>query len=154
VTVLHVGSGGAQLRVEASAPGGYRATGSAKLAPLGDGAERTDVALAPPPAAVSGTVCATVDGAEPITLAGTGDPRALVHTHGMLDGAPQQAAFSLTLLEARERSPLARTGQLADRAAALSPFGPWWFWLLAALLVLALPALVVAALSRALRDEV
>ncbi len=152
LTLLSADAGVTRLRLTASAPA-YRSEGSVPLTPAQDTARPLDVALTPPHAATLGSVCLATSGAGSVQLAGTADPRALTRLHATLDGAPQTQAFSLTLLEARERSPLARVGQLVSRAAALSPAGPWLFWLLMPLLVLGMPALVVAALALALRDE-
>lgn len=141
-----------RLRVTAAAPG-HRSDGSVALAPHAPGGEAAlvDVPLTPPPSARIGEVCLATSGAT-VQLAGTADPRALTRSTGTLDGTPQREAVSLTLLEARPRSSLARVGQFADRAAALSPAGPWLFWTLLPLLALGVPALVAAALYRALRD--
>lgn len=150
--VRRVDAPGTTLDVVASGAG-YRGAGTASLA-AGAGADdgaATDVRLTPtPPRALVGTLCITNGGQGALTLVGTDHPRALVRSHPTLDGAPLRQAFSVTLLEAHARSPLARAGELVERAAALSPFGPWLFWLLVPLLLVGLPALVVAALHRAL----
>jgi len=144
---------GGALRVVATAPR-YRARGDAVLAPTQAtaGGTAVDVRLAPPATAIAGTLCATNAGSGPIVLVGTDQARAIERTSASLDGTPLRQAPSLSLLEARERSVLARTGELLDRAAALGPFGPWLLWALLPLVVLGVPALVVTALLRALRD--
>lgn len=109
-----------------------------------------DVPLGAPRRALVGRVCVSAD--RPIDLLGTGDPRARTRTTMTVDGQPSAQAFSLTFTEAARRTRLARVSQLVDRAAALSPLGPWAFWLALALVLLAVPALVLAALVLALRD--
>ena len=152
LTLLHVGATGARMRVTATAPS-YRSEGSAVLAPLQAGANPIDVPLTPPRTATIGRICAVTSGPARVRLAGTADPRALTRTQVTYGGAPLRQAPALTLTEARARSPLARVGQLVDRAAALSPAGPWLFWTLLPLLVLGLPVLVITALLLALRAE-
>jgi hypothetical protein len=143
---------GSTLRIVAAAPG-HRATALVALAAQrapGSGTA-VDVPLTPAPRPLLGTLCVTNDGGGAVALVGTDHPRATVRSSASLDGAPIAQAPSLTLLQARERSVLARTSELIDRAAALSPFGPWLFWTLIPLLLLGLPALVVTALVRATR---
>ncbi len=122
LTVLRVDGPGGHLHVTATSSG-YRSTGSVALAPQEAGVRPIEVPLAAPRAAVIGQVCLTTSGAGALQLAGTVNARALTRSHGTLDGVPQPQAFSLTLLEAHERAPLARIGQFATRAAALSPRG-------------------------------
>lgn len=152
VWVRRVAATGTTLGVTAAGTG-YHGAGTAPLvagAGSDDGAA-TDVRLTPaPPHTLVGTLCVANAGRGTLTLAGTDHPRALVRSHPTRDGAPLTYAFSVSLLQAHERSPLARAGELVDRAAALTPFGPWLFWLLLPLLLALLPALVVASLYRAL----
>lgn len=152
--VRSVAAPGATLRVVATAAS-YRASGLVVLPPrpAAPGGTALDVSIAPPPSATAGTLCVAQASGETVALVGTDHPRALVRTSASLDGVPLERAPSLTLLQARERSPLARSGELVDRAAALSPFGPWLFWALIPLLALGLPALVVTALWRALSAD-
>jgi len=144
---------GGALRVVATAPR-YRARGDAVLAPTQatTGGTAVDVRLTPPATATAGTLCATNAGTGRIALVGTDQARAVERTSAALDGTPLRQAPSLSLLQARERSVLARTGELLDRAAALGPFGPWLLWTLLPLVALGVPALVVTALLRAMQD--
>ena len=141
---------GSTLRVVAAAPG-HRASALVVLAAQRTAGSGTavDVPLAPAPRSLLGTLCVTNVGAGAVALVGTDQARATVRSSASLDGAPLPQAPSLTLLQARERSPLARTSELVDRTAALSALGPWLFWALIPLLLLGLPALVVTALVRA-----
>ena len=145
----------AALRIAARAPG-YRASAVAPVRPAArvGGAEPAalDVPLDPPARATIGTLCIASRGGR-VTLVGTDHPRAIVHAGPTLDGTPIAHAPSVTLLDDDRRSLLARTPELIDRAAALSPFGPWLFWTLIPLLLLVVPALVVLALHRALAAD-
>lgn len=144
---------GAELRTTAIAPG-YRAAGQVRLAPRSqrEGGLEVTVPLTPPARATAGRFCVENRGPGAFELIGSADPRALTRTRASLDGRPLQAAFSLRLLDAHRRSLLARSPQLADRAAALSAFGPWLYWVLVPLLALGLPLLVGAALWLSLRE--
>ncbi|HEV7772187.1 MAG TPA: hypothetical protein VGO48_02725 [Conexibacter sp.] len=143
------GNAGTRLALETSGAGD-RATATAIVAPGQAGP--LDIPFTPPPHGAIGTVCVRNTGAHRVALAGTADPRALTRSTIVIDGARQGQAFSLTLREAGDRSLLNRVSQLVDRTAALSAVGPWLLWLLIPLLLLGVPAGVVAALRIALRD--
>lgn len=145
---------GAALRIEVAAPG-YRGSGRVAVPPhpaTADGST-LNVPLSPsPPRSTIGTFCAQNVAGARLTLVGTDQARALTRSRASLDGVPLAQAFSLTLVQAERHSTLARTPELIDRAAALSPFGPWFFWAMLPLLLLGVPLLVVAALYLALRS--
>ena len=145
---------GAALEVTAAAPG-YRSAAHVRLAPHGVRVYEPEVSipLTPPNASAVGRLCVRNAGPGAVELIGTADPRALTRTTASIDGVPQRTAFSLRLIGAHGRSPASRTPQLVDRAAALSPFGPWLFWALIPLLALGVPSLVGAALYLALREQ-
>lgn len=68
----------------------------------------------------------------------------------------QEVATDMTLVFTREsRSALALVPDVFDRASAFRPawVGPWTFWALAALLLLAVPGLLAAALRDAFGDR-
>lgn len=143
---------GSELRATATAPR-YYATGQVRLTPRSRRVFRPEIVvpLAPPARATAGRFCVENGGPSAFELIGSADPRALTRTSARLDGMSLRAAFSLRLLDPHRRSLLARVPQLADRAAALSAFGPWLYWVLVPLLALGLPLLVGAALWLALR---
>jgi hypothetical protein len=143
----------ATLELTAAAPG-YGAVGRVQVAPhdVRDQEPPISIPLAPPRHSTVGTVCVRNAGTSDVELIGTAQARALTHSAVVLDGVRQPRAFSLRLLDAHRRDMLARAPQLVDRAAALSPFGPWLFWALIPLLALGLPLLVGTALYRALRE--
>ena len=138
-----------RLALETSAPG-YRASTVASVEPLR--AYEYEIPFTPPHRSAIGTLCIHNLGPHATPLAGTADPRALTRSTLVVAGRRQAQAFSLTLLEARRRSPLARVSQLVDRAAALSAVGPWLLWLLIPLLLIGGPTAVGAALWLALRE--
>jgi hypothetical protein len=150
--VGHVEAPGATLRLTV-ASASHRAAGTVRLAPRAAVAYRHEVrvSLAAPPHSTVVTVCVENRGPAVVELLGNANPRALTRVRPTLDGVPQPTAFALRLLDAKRRSLLARAPQLADRAAALSPFGAWLFWVLVPLLAVGLPLLVGAALALALR---
>jgi hypothetical protein len=143
------GNDGTRLELE-TAGAGTRATATAAVAPGMAGP--LEIPFTPPPHGAIGTLCVRNVGHHRVALAGTGDPRALTRSTIVVDGQRQGEAFSLTLREAGDRSLLDRVSQLVDRTTALSAVGSWLLWLLIPLLVLGVPAAVVAALRIALRD--
>jgi hypothetical protein len=146
--VRRVPAAGVPLRVELTAAGARTAATARALRE----SRQVDVPIAAPRAATTGRICVRNLGTVVLQLVGTADPRALTRTRMTLDGRPQADAFSLTLLERGSRSKLERASELVDHAAALSPLGSWFFWLLVPLLLIAVPALVLAALYLALRS--
>jgi hypothetical protein len=153
LAVRRVAAPGALLRLTATAPG-HRAHARVRLPAHGVRTYRPEVSvpLRPPARSLVGSFCASNAGPGGVELIGSGDPRALTRTRATIDGAPQRQAFSLALLDARRRSTLARTPDLVERAAALSPVGPWLLWTLIPLVVLGVPLLVGTALARSLRE--
>jgi hypothetical protein len=138
---------GGRLSIETAGPG-YRATVTARTSQSG----QLDIPFSPPRRGVVGTLCARNAGRGTIELAGTADSRALTRSSIAIDGVQHPEAFSLTLLETGRRSYLDRVPQLVDRVTALSALGPWFLWLLVPLLVVGVPAGVIAALYLALRE--
>lgn len=109
--------------------------------------------LAPPSGAVAGRLCVRNDGPRATSLSATADPRVLQRTRASVDGAePLPAAFVTFFTVERPGSLLGGLGTTADRAAAFSPLGPWAFWLLLALLAVAVPGALLAAYYLALRE--
>jgi hypothetical protein len=144
---------GPPLAVAASAAG-YRARA---VAPGGYG-PRQDLEVALPPAGRQvdgGRLCLRNAGRTDVWLLGTVEERALATQRTTLDGAPAPVQLAVTLQERENRSLLARTGELLDRAAVFRPgyLAPPVLWLLLAAVVLAVPAAVLVALRRALDED-
>jgi len=126
----------------------------ARAVTLGPDEALAEVEIAPLRSDVTAMVCARNAGAAPLQLAGTADPRVLVVREATRDGRrlADPAAFVLTFRAPHATTPVERLSQTVARAAALSAVGPWAYWFLLAL-VLAVPAVVLAALALALRDD-
>jgi hypothetical protein len=147
LTLAEPVAAGARLAIETAGAGQAAAVA---LAPQPSG--HVDLPVAMPEQAAVGTLCVRNLGARTVRLAGTGDPRALTRSAIVVDGERSGQGYTVTLLAADRRSLLERVPQLVDRAAALSSVGPWLLWLLLPLVLLGVPAAVIAALHLALRD--
>ncbi|HEX8067142.1 MAG TPA: hypothetical protein VF520_11505 [Thermoleophilaceae bacterium] len=95
-------------------------------------------------------VCAGNVGAGPVAIYG-GAPTDAFPSDGTFDGHPAAGDLRMTFRRSDPRSALSRLPDVMRRAAVLrpDPVGPWTFWALLALLVLAVPALLAAALRSA-----
>jgi hypothetical protein len=116
---------------------------------LGEGAvaaERADVGKITGNRSVD--VCVLNHGQGALQVIGSGDI-ASRSTVGMVDGKPSGTDLTLRF-ERAPRSLLSLVPRMFDRAALFKTgwAGGWTFWLLAALVLLAVPALLVRAVSR------
>ncbi len=141
-TVTDVTTG--RVLARGTLPGGYPDVGERQL-------ER--IAVAPTvPEQSRIIVCLRNSGSGRVAIYGNPDiaaPASML----LKDGTPVGADAALRF-ETRSRSVLSLFGRSADRASLFKAgwVGPWAFWLLAALVVLAVPALITFALVRAERD--
>jgi hypothetical protein len=99
-------------------------------------------------------VCLSTDGPRPALLYGNA-ALAARGTSAFLDGRRLNSDVALVFNRTEPRSLLALAPEVVDRAALFhgSLSAPWVLWVLAALLVLALPALLALALRAALDDR-
>jgi hypothetical protein len=115
-------------------------------------------ALAPPARTVNGVVCVRNRSDQEIALYGTNEATAIGLSRTSVDGKSLggEHAISLTLLEARDRSILARLGTIVHRASdfAGTLMPPWILWPLVVLLVVGAPLAIFWAFWLALREEV
>jgi hypothetical protein len=110
-----------------------------------------DVTVGDVPAGRTIGVCVADRGDRKVALYGNADIAA-AGTTAVLDG--KAPGYDLTLVFLRHPRPLiAQAGAIARRAALFKPgwVGAWTIWLLAALVVLAVPALLVRAAATAAR---
>jgi hypothetical protein len=147
--------GTARLVMEARAPG-YRGSGTVTL-PVSNGVTAARARIEPPPRDIVGTVCLRNAGSERVALLGTNEATSIGLSQTSVDGRSLGSGqgAKLTVLEARNRSILARLGTIVHRAAdftgGLMPF--WLAWPLVVLLVLGTPFAIFGAFWLALRDE-
>lgn len=98
-------------------------------------------------------VCLRNTGTRPVALLGNAELAART-SYAEVDG--ERKATDLALVFTRDsRSALAQIPEMFERAALFRPawVGAWTFWLLAALVLLAVPALLARAVAGASRDE-
>jgi hypothetical protein len=144
------------LEFEARAPG-YRQSRTVTASTAGKPVP-VRAALAPPARTVTGVVCVRNRSGQAVALYGTNEATAIGLSRTSVDGRSLGGAqgISLTLLEARDRSILARLGTVVQRASAFSGalMPPWILWPLVVLLVVAAPPAIFWAFWLALREEV
>jgi hypothetical protein len=139
------------VRVSAGGSGGYTATGRVTVPAS---APHLDVPLTPrPQTSQIGNVCLRNEGASPLRLVGSTEPRSAAAARATIDGRPIAPHVALGLLEAHRSSLLARVPQILGHAAA---FRPWWLgrgvlWVLLLGTIFGLPAGIAAALGSARR---
>lgn len=136
--------------IEATGPGGYRATGE-----IAAGLKQNDKAIGrinAAPKEITGEVCFTNRGSAPLDIFGvprTGRfvaPTVEVKVDGkpLIDRQP-----SITLLSNPDQALIARMGDVLWHAAAWRPIGTWALWILLALLLVGTPVGVAFALAKA-----
>jgi hypothetical protein len=148
--VITGGAPGPAIEVALRAPGYAQAV----TVPAGYADETTLApAIVPPATARLGEVCLTQRGSAPVSLTGTLEERTQSRPAGRIDGRPVRADTYLAFYEGRSGSPLAHAADMIDRMSAFRPgiVGPWLLWMLAALVVVGVPAGLVWALQRAAR---
>lgn len=144
---------GVPLKVTATGEG-WRATGTS-----GDdyaGYDPIDTAIEPaPPASLLATVCVENAGERRVRLQGTTEPRVQARPVTTVDGEVVEPRMSMILLESAPASIADRPGTILEHAAAFKPplFGSVTIALLLVLALLGVPAAVVFALGRALRED-
>jgi hypothetical protein len=111
--------------------------------------------LSPPPHALLAKVCVENVGERRVRLQGTIEARVQSRSRTAIDGEPIEPRMSLILLEEAPAPIVDRIGTILDHVAAFDPpfIGSFSVALLLALLVAGVPAAVVFALWRSLRDD-
>jgi hypothetical protein len=148
-------AGTARLDMEARAPG-YLARGAATV-PTSSAITPARARIQPPARNSVGTVCVRNAGDSTVSLLGTNEATAIGLSQTSVDGRSlgQSHGPKLMLLEARDRSIVARLGTIMHRASdftgGLMPF--WLAWPLVVGFVLATPFAIFAAFRLAFRDE-
>jgi hypothetical protein len=129
----------------------YRAAGRARGG--WSGLQTIDVPLEPPVRDVFGTFCVRNDGSESVVIVGNDTGRAIARPRVTVDGEPIALELPLRLLEAERSSYLARAGRIIAQASTLRPFGPWFWWLGIAVVLLLVPAALALAMRTALAAD-
>jgi len=143
-------SGGGAVPLEFTLTGpGYRT--QARVPPRYAGRGTVAVTVRPPPRSLVATACVRNLGDRVVDLAGVND-RYRSRSGVLVDGTPSAAAFVLTFYERRPVSILSRLPLSLQRMDVFRPgvIAPATLWLLLALFVLGVPAVVVWAFARAL----
>jgi len=133
---------------------GYRAQG--RIAGGYDPRSALEIAVMPPRREIGGgRLCVRNAGRADVWFLGTVEERALSTQRTSIDGRPARVQLAVTLQAREDRSLLARTGQLLDRAAAFRPgyLGPGVLWGLLAASAVGVPAATLLALRRALAED-
>jgi hypothetical protein len=143
--------GGPPVELVLSAPG-YRAT---LAVPGGYPGGGVALPIAPPRRAEIGTACFVNRGSTTALLDGTTEPRTVSRSRTQIDGRTVVGDIGLTFLEARPTSLLEHMGEIFDHASNLTDtlVPAWLIWVLAVLVALGVPAAVVTALWRSLRED-
>lgn len=141
---------GEPLDVEVRALPGGRVLASGTLpAGYGDSTQQSvEVGTVRAPRQVE--VCITNRGARKSAIYG-GVTAAAPNTEAYVGGGPTGSDLSLVFDRSEERTMLATVPDIFERASLFRPgwVGGWTFWLLAALLLIGVPALLSVALARA-----
>jgi hypothetical protein len=147
----------ASLQLTAAGPG-YAATSRPESIerPGKRPRERTfRLQFTPPARELRGRVCIRNVGDAPTRVAGTDEPTTQTRARTRLNGRPVPADLSITFYEDREVSLAAGLPDAVRNAAQFRGFlgAEWLLWVLIALVCVGVPAAVVAALHRALRED-
>jgi hypothetical protein len=108
-----------------------------------------------PPRELFGELCAENAGSSATALIGTREARTLSRARTRAEGRETATDLSLTFFEAERRSLLALWPVVVEKLAVLRGFlgHGWLLWPLTLLVVLGVPAAVLSALHRALRED-
>lgn len=139
-------NGPAQLDLTISAPG-YSSTTPA----TSTGGQVVAVPLPRLPRSANGTACIRNAGARPFSVAGNVEPRTQSFPSTVLDGKAIPGDVPFSFWHGKRESRAAALLDAIPRMAVFKPLGSRFFWLLLPLVLLAVPALVIAALVLGLR---
>jgi hypothetical protein len=140
------------LEFQVSAPG-YRAKTPIAASAYRD-SDIIQTRIPAPGRDVEATACVVNRGrGEVVLYASTGGE--ISASHDTIDGKPADLNWWLAFYEAHPTSIAHRAPTIAARMSVFRPgfVGPWLIWPLAALIVLGVPAAVLAVYGRALRDD-
>lgn len=143
--------GGPPVRLSLSGPG-YHASLSVPGGYPGGG---VTLPIAAPSHPTITTACFINEGRSTVLFDGTIEPRTVARSPTTVDGVSVVGDIALTFLEGRDTSMLQRLGLVFDHASNLTErlVPVWLIWALAVLVAFGVPAGVVAALYRALRED-
>lgn len=110
-----------------------------------------DVPIEPPGRDVRGSVCFRNDGRRPVALLATTDARILSRADPVVDGKRvSDTEVALTVMRREPASLASRVDEVFAHASNLAPgfAGPWLFWLLSGLVLVAIPLGALAAAAK------
>jgi len=109
----------------------------------------------PPGRAAVGTACVVNVGSKPVLLDGTNETRTLSRSTTILEGKPVPGDIALTFIDNRPRRLIRKLGEVFAHASNLTDglVPVWSIWILAVLVGVGVPAGVLGAFYRALRED-
>jgi hypothetical protein len=147
--VTTVGGSGPPLVVSLQAPGFRSSTRVPADWHDGD----LDVALHPPPRPVRGALCIRNEELRPASVMGTQPGQKFARPTPELNGGQLLQDIPITFHRRASASLASRTADVIDHAAVFSPIPTTLLWVLLVLVILGVPALALAALATAVRED-
>jgi hypothetical protein len=144
--LLVTGPGSLALTLTA---GGFSSTGHAVAAA---GPSVVAVAIEPPPRHAIGNACLRNEGSAPLPVQGNVEVRTASRPVSTLDGKRIAPDVPLSFWRGKRETRLAALLGGIPKMAVFKPVGEWFFWLLVPLVLVAVPALVIAALVMGMRS--
>lgn len=114
-----------------------------------------EVAITPPRRTVVGTACFRDIGSAPVFLDGTSERRLTSRSSLTVNSRPVAGVISLAFFAARPESRVRRLGEIFEHASNLTDdlIPVWLIWIIVLAVLLGVPAAVVLAFSRSLRED-
>ena len=139
------------LELVASGPG-YRS--AAQIPPREHGRHAVTARIEPPVRDSVGQVCVRARERERVVLVGTTEFRTITRSISFIDGERIQPDPALTFYTAEKLSALGELGGIVDRMTIARGFlgAGWLVWLLLVVVLVGVPAAVLTAFARTLRD--
>jgi hypothetical protein len=101
----------------------------------------------------TGVACMRNDGSQPFQLEGNVESRTQSLPTALLDGKPIKDDVPISFWRGKRESRAAALLDGIPRIAVFKPVGAWFFWTLLVLVLVAVPAAVIAALALGLRES-
>jgi hypothetical protein len=113
------------------------------------------IPITPPHAPVIGTACFINEGRTPVLLDGTSESRLASRSTMTIGGSRAVGTVELTFLDERHRARLSHVGEVFEHASNLTDrlVPVWLIWIITVAAILAIPAGIVAAFYRGLRED-
>jgi hypothetical protein len=144
--LLATGPGRLALTLSAS---GYSSTARAVAAA---GPVAVALPVKPPPRDAIGNACLRNEGSAPLPVQGNVEVRTASRPVSTLDGRRIAPDVPLSFWRGKRETRLAALLNGIPKMAVFKPVGAWLFWVLLALVLIAVPAAVIAALAMGMRS--